>query len=111
MVVIKCWLSSLLLLLTSFLTTGQDTQMKLKIDQNSNLNRTNEERLRERWTAFVAEVNKELDFDLNASSPLHLSAVENRDLYLTCAFTKPLRRHQISFLRLKDFSLLYIGKN
>ena len=60
-------------------------------------------------TAFVAEVNKELDFDLNASSPIHVSVVENRDLYLTCAFTKPLRRHRISFLSLKDFGLLYIG--
>ena len=28
-----------------------------------------EERLRQRWTAFVAEANKELTFDLNASSP------------------------------------------
>lgn len=35
--------------------------------------------------------------------------VENRDLFLTCAFTKPLRRHRISFLSLKDFSLLFIG--
>ena len=58
----------------------------------------------------MAEVNKELDFDLNASSPIHVSVVENRDLYLTCAFTKPLRRHRISFLSLKDFGLLYIGQ-
>ncbi len=58
----------------------------------------------------MAEVNKELSFDLNASSPLHVSVVENRDLFLTCAFTKPLRRHRISFLRLKDLSLLYIGE-
>ena len=28
---------------------------------------------------------------------------------MTCAFTKPLRRHRISFLSLKDFSLLFIG--
>ena len=69
-----------------------------------------EARLRERWTAFVAEVNKELDFDRNASSPRHVSVVENSDLFLSCAFTKPLRRHRISFLSLKDFSLLFIGQ-
>ena len=28
---------------------------------------------------------------------------------MTCAFTKPLRRHQVSFLRLNDLSLLFVG--
>ena len=70
-----------------------------------------EERLRERWTAFIAEANRELTFDLNASSPLEVAAVTDRDLFLVCAFTKPLRRHQISFMRLRDFSLLFIGRH
>lgn len=68
-----------------------------------------EDRLRERWTAFVAEANKELTFDYNASSPKQVSAVKDRDLFLTCAFTKPLRRHQVSFLRQNDLSLLLVG--
>ncbi len=70
-----------------------------------------EERLRERWTAFIAETNRKLAFDLNVSSPLEVAAVEGRDLFLVCAFTKPLRRHKISFMRLRDFSLLYIGRH
>lgn len=94
----------LLAILNVLICLAGSSEDKMKAIDN------NEERLRERWTAFVAEVNKELSFDLNASSPLHVSVVENRDLYLTCAFTKPLRRHRISFLRLKDFSLLYIGQ-
>lgn len=68
-----------------------------------------EERLRQRWTAFVAEANKELSFDLNASSAGLVSVVKGRDLFLTCAFTKPLRRHQVSFMRLTEFSLLFVG--
>jgi len=99
------WWSTLVFVSVFLIGSSNEEETKMKaIDPEA------EERLRERWTAFVAEVNKELDFDLNASSPIHVSVVENRDLYLTCAFTKPLRRHRISFLSLKDFGLLYIGQ-
>jgi hypothetical protein len=99
------WLS--LLVLMSGLEAATEDDLKPKV---AAADPEADERLRERWTAFVAEVNKELTFDLNASSPRLVSVVQNRDLYLTCAFTKPLRRHQVSFLRLKDFSLLFVGQ-
>lgn len=106
-VIVKLWLSILVLVCG---LSEQAGEPKMKAINPTTVDPEAEDRLRERWTAFVAEVNKELSFDLNASSPKVVSVVSHRDLYLTCAFSKPLRRHQISFLRLSDFSLLFVGE-
>ena len=55
----KLWLLVILLI---GLIKAKEEEKKQPIDP------VTEERLKERWTAFVAEVNKELDFDTNASS-------------------------------------------
>ena len=68
MIICKLWLSVILL---SGLIKAKESASKEKTVSASTseaIDPVTEERLKERWTAFVAEVNKELDFDTNASS-------------------------------------------
>ena len=70
-----------------------------------------EKRLRDRWKAFLAEATKEISFDHKLSSPTIVTAITNRDLIITCATNRPLRgQYRLSFIRLKDFSLLFVGE-
>ena len=70
-----------------------------------------EQRLRDRWKAYLAEATKEIGFDAAASSPKRVTAITNRDLLITCAINRPLRGQlRLSFIRLRDFSLLFVGK-
>ena len=70
-----------------------------------------EQRLRDRWKAYLAEATKEIDFDGVASSPTRITAITNRDLLITCAVNRPLRgQYRLSFIRLRDFRLLFVGK-
>ena len=70
-----------------------------------------EERLRARWNAFLAENSRQVDFDNATSSKPMITAVAGRDLLITCALNKPLRgQHRLSFIRLDDFSLLFVGQ-
>ena len=66
MIICKLWL---LVILLSGLIKAKESASKEKTASTSEaIDPVTEERLKERWTAFVAEVNKELDFDTNASS-------------------------------------------
>ena len=70
-----------------------------------------EKRLRDRWKAFLAEATKEISFDQVSSSPKLVTAITDRDLLITCATNRPLRgQFRLSFIRLKDFSLLFVGE-
>lgn len=77
----------------------------------SDKSKSSQERLRERLTEFMVESSKQLSFDVNASSSAHVTAIADRDAFVTCAVTKPLRRHKLSFFRLKDYSLLFVGRH
>ena len=47
-----------------------------------------------------------------ASSPLNLTYVEGQNVFISCSLNRPLRkdsRHKVSFLRLRDFGLLFVG--
>ena len=69
-----------------------------------------EARLKERWQAFLAETSKAMDF-VNSTSTV-VDGIVGRDVMVTCALNKPLRRpHTLSFIRLDDFSLLFVGLN
>ena len=71
-----------------------------------------EKRLRDRWKAFLAEATKKIDFDQQYSSSSIVTAITNRDLLITCATNRPLRgQYRLSFIRLKDFSLLFVGES
>ena len=70
-----------------------------------------EERLRDRWKAFLAEATQEISFNQSSSSPTLVTAIADRDLLITCATNRPLRgQYRLSFIRLKDFSLLFVGE-
>ena len=63
----KLWL--LVILLIGLINAKESEKKPMKAAAaKGNIDPVTEERLKERWTAFVAEVNKELDFDTNASS-------------------------------------------
>ena len=66
----KLWL--LVILLIGLINAKESEKKPMKAAAGAaakgNIDPVTEERLKERWTAFVAEVNKELDFDTNASS-------------------------------------------
>jgi len=70
-----------------------------------------ERRLRDRWKAFLAEATKEIHFNRSTSSPKNVTAIANRDLLITCTINRPIRgQYRLSFIRLKDFSLLFVGE-
>ena len=64
----KLWLLVILLIGLINAKESEKKPMKATAAAKGNIDPVTEERLKERWTAFVAEVNKELDFDTNASS-------------------------------------------
>ena len=64
----KLWLLVILLIGLINAKESEKKPMKAAATAKGNIDPVTEERLKERWTAFVAEVNKELDFDTNASS-------------------------------------------
>ena len=65
----KLWLLAILLIGLINAKESEKKPMKAAAAAaKGNIDPVTEERLKERWTAFVAEVNKELDFDTNASS-------------------------------------------
>ena len=67
--------------------------------------------MRERWNAFLAENSKALDFNNATSSKTKVTGIKGHDLLITCAVNKPLRgQHRLSFIRLNDFSLLFVGQ-
>ena len=67
MIICKLWL--LVILLSGLIKAKESSKEKTASASTSEaIDPVTEERLKERWTAFVAEVNKELDFDTNASS-------------------------------------------
>ena len=64
----KLWLLVILLIGLINAKESEKKPMKAAAAAKGNIDPVTEERLKERWTAFVAEVNNELDFDTNASS-------------------------------------------
>ena len=64
----KLWLLVILLIGLINAKESEKKPMNAAATAKGNIDPVTEERLKERWTAFVAEVNKELDFDTNASS-------------------------------------------
>ena len=69
-----------------------------------------ERRLRDRWNAFVAERNRPLAFDNSSTSADQIDVIRGKDIFLTCAFNRPLTGPlKISFVRLSDLNLIAVG--
>ena len=80
------------------------------VNATSTTSNLNEQRLRDRWNAFVAERNKPLAFDDTRTSLNTIEVVRGKDLFITCAFDKPLTgAYKLSFMRLNDLSLIAVG--
>ena len=93
------------------MTTSCNRYFSLKFSKFESDTQAAEKRLRDRWKAFMAEATKEISFDHRLSSPSVVTAITNRDLLITCATNRPLRgQYRLSFIRLKDFSLLFVGE-
>ena len=91
------------------MTTSCNRYFSSKFSKFESDTQAAEKRLRDRWKAFMAEATKEISFDHRLSSPSVVTAITNRDLLITCATNRPLRgQYRLSFIRLKDFSLLQI---
>ena len=51
-------------------------------------------------------------FIFQTSSSLNLTYVEGQSIFISCSLNRPLRKdssHKVSFLRLNDFALLFVG--
>ena len=85
--------------------TGLLAQMTLEVTPQER-----EKKLRERWEAFLAENSKAMDFSNTTATVVN--GIIGRDLVVPCTLNKPLRLpHTLSFIRLEDFSLLFVGLN
>ena len=78
---------------------------------SSGMDSRTEQRLRDRWNAFMSERTKPVEFVMEHSSPRTVHAVEGKPLFLSCAFNRELTgKLRVSFMRIRDIALLSVGR-